>query len=148
MPHATQEYAHTDDGVQLNGQAPSTHTTMNDYWRYFERECEAKNFNLAIQYFIRALEMGHRKASALFDKKIASQKPAETKITSLESPEQICYRGLQAYLGLGMEQNQAEAMGWLDKAANQGYATAQYLLGNAYESGLGDLAKNENEALR
>ena len=38
---------------------------------------------------------------------------------------------------MGVEQNHVEALTWYRKAADQGWAAAQYNLGMMYEEGLG-----------
>jgi TPR repeat protein len=46
-------------------------------------------------------------------------------------------------LGCGVPQSDVEAARWLQKAADQGYARSQYLLGFAYQSGRGADVNNE-----
>lgn len=53
----------------------------------------------------------------------------------------ICYEN-----GDGVEKNLEEAIKWYTKAADQGYAKAQYYLGKAYDEGKG-VAKNDSEAM-
>ena len=50
--------------------------------------------------------------------------------------------------GKGVEQNKNEMVKWERKAAEQGYAKAQYYLGNSYAVGAGDLAQNYEEAIK
>ena len=47
----------------------------------------------------------------------------------------------------GVPKDEAEAIRWYQKAADQGYAKAQFALGNVYEYGLG-VPKDEVEAAR
>lgn len=59
----------------------------------------------------------------------------------------IKYRIGECYWkGLGITQNEAEAVKWYRLAAGQGYATAQYCLGQMYQKGLG-VRTNEKKAI-
>lgn len=49
--------------------------------------------------------------------------------------------------GRGVEQNDKEAVEWYRKAAEQGYAPAQFALGCLYEDGHG-VEQNEGEAIK
>ena len=49
------------------------------------------------------------------------------------------------YYGKGVAQDNAEALKWYRKAAEQGHASAQYNLGYMYEYGIG-VAKDLHEA--
>ena len=54
----------------------------------------------------------------------------------------VCYK-----YGNGVEKNLEETIKWYTKAANQGYAQAQYYLGKAYDKGDG-VEKNDSEAMK
>jgi TPR repeat protein len=54
----------------------------------------------------------------------------------------VCYD-----LGQGVPQNYAEVVKWFRKAAEQGYATAQFNLGVCYYNGDG-VPKNKTEAVK
>ncbi len=47
------------------------------------------------------------------------------------------YLGVMNYLGLGRKRDVKAARMWFEKAANHGFAGAQYNLGNIYENGEG-----------
>jgi hypothetical protein len=49
--------------------------------------------------------------------------------------------------GTGVSKNQSEALKWVQKAAEQGYATSQVRLGNMYRFGTG-VPKNSIEAVK
>ena len=55
--------------------------------------------------------------------------------------------GLMYRNGMGVPQNDAEAVKWYRKAAEQGYADAQYNLGNMYDKGRG-VPEDKAEALK
>ena len=55
----------------------------------------------------------------------------------LERPEVLFQRGQDYKLGRGVEKDLARAAEWFGKAANQGYAPAQYAMGLAMEFGQG-----------
>ena len=49
--------------------------------------------------------------------------------------------------GVGVPENESEAVKWFRKAADQGYADAQYNLGLMYDNGEG-VPENESEAVK
>ncbi|TNE43972.1 MAG: sel1 repeat family protein [Sphingomonadales bacterium] len=55
--------------------------------------------------------------------------------------------GVAYAFGKGVPQDKAAAIDWYSKAANQGYAEAQFNLGASYAGGLG-VPKNMNEAIK
>ena len=57
------------------------------------------------------------------------------------------YLGKCYYLGRGIAENDAEAIKWFQKAANQEHAGAQYYLGECYYLGRG-VAENDAEAVK
>ena len=56
------------------------------------------------------------------------------------------YLGEMDYRGKGVSVDYVEAVMWYEKAANQGYCDAQYMLAYCYEMGIG-VMKNRREAI-
>ena len=54
--------------------------------------------------------------------------------------------GFRYYNGEGVEKNMTEAVEWWRKAAEQGHAKAQFILGDCYYKGEG-VAKDKTEAV-
>ena len=47
------------------------------------------------------------------------------------------------YRGIGVKKDMVKAVNWFQKAAEQGYADAEYILAAAYQNGRGDLPKDK-----
>jgi TPR repeat protein len=56
--------------------------------------------------------------------------------------------GMAYLIGLGVKQDEAEAVKWFKKAAEQRYAEAQFVLGMMYEEGKGGVKQDEAEAVK
>ena len=66
-----------------------------------------------------------------FNKKLSSYKKSKNK-----TPENMFYLGKMYYIGKGVTQDYKKAAFWYEKAANKGYAEAQFNLGEIYSYGL------------
>ena len=71
--------------------------------------------------------------------------PKEDAESAEMSAEELLSTGMSYYEGNGVEQNDAKAVEYFRKAADQGHAEAQFRLGNCYANGTG-VEKNEKTA--
>jgi TPR repeat protein len=132
--------------VAIRGSGPA----YFELGRLFEQgEGAYSNEKEAIAYYTQASKYQHAGAMQRLAELSASSDGAAQSVQSMEYLENLNSAlrgnmlaqynvGVFQYLGKGFEQpNHAEAAKWFAKAAEQGYAKAQYNLGTLYESGEG-----------
>lgn len=102
-----------------------------------------KNIEKGIEWIIKAAETGDESALGLF--KLIRGNPINEKDffnhhynLAMKGTEISQHQvGIRYLLGKGVDKNLNQAIYWLTKASEQGYADAQYLLGLAYQNGEG-----------
>ncbi len=119
---------------------------IENYWQGYETAKADADYKLAAQDFQKALEMGFSKAIALFSDKKPDTALKSKKSFSRHSDNNLI-KGLRFNLGLGYPQNQREAVLFYRKAAEQGNAAAQFLLGACYYKGIG-VDQDKQEAFK
>lgn len=121
---------------------------MEQYWHCFEKASEAKNYDVAVSYFIAAKTMGYYKAITLYSKKIKNPCAQENIELSTElcSPDEQFIEGMRYTLGLGVEQNIPKAEYLYQTAAELKHAEAQYYLGTLYQVSF--IGSQNNEDMR
>lgn len=104
-----------------------------------------KNSNEAINWYRKAAEQGHKEAKAELKKleKIA-QSSKETNPGDAQTQYEL---GLRYAKGKEIVKDEAEAVKWYLKAAEQGHAKAQNNLGLCYKEGTG-VQKDDEEAAK
>ena len=104
----------------------------------------SKNYVEAIKWYRKAAVQGHSEAKKQLESEEISLYILATEKNDAKAQ---CDLG-EYYLEQGIEQgNSNSAMQWLQKSADQGYAEAQYLLGNLYYTGI-EVFENYTEAVK
>ena len=113
-----------------------------------------KNEEEAYKWLKKAAEQGHEKAKKVVAKIEDDIKKREEFFDNLVKSANNGVASAQYALaghfmnGDGVAKNEKEAYKWYRKAAEQGYAEAQNMVGRYLEEGWGNVAKNEKEAVK
>ena len=104
---------------------------------YYSGQGVIVDYEIALEWYRKAVEQGHAKAKVEFEKHSEIIKLLK-EAKSGDAKGQ--YNLGQAY---GRENKDKQAVAWYQKSASQGYAPAQYRLGNAYFRGQGVIVNYE-----